>query len=69
VERDTSSVRVRESRGGAVADLLADAGAAVPLHPHGIRGEYGLIGPPTRLDRRCRLDAASMDHEAKALLE
>jgi transketolase len=42
--------------GGAVAEVLADAGAGVPLHRPGIRDEYGLSGgPPT--------------HEAKALLE
>ena len=55
--------------GGAVAEVLADAGAGVPLHRHGIRDEYSLIGPPTHLYRHYRLDAEGIEQEARALLE
>ncbi len=54
--------------GGAVAEVLADAGAGVRLHRHGIRDEYALIGPPTHLYAHYRLDAAGIAAEARAVL-
>ena len=54
--------------GGAVAEALADAGAAVPLLRHGMRDEYGLIGPPTHLYRHHRLDAAGIAATAAEFL-
>jgi transketolase len=43
--------------GGAVAEVLADAGAGVRLHRHGIPDTYSLIGPPTHLYHHYGLDA------------
>ena len=54
--------------GGAVAEVLAEAGAATPLHRHGIRDEYALIGPPTHLYAHYRLDAPGIEAEALSLL-
>jgi transketolase len=54
--------------GGAVAETLADAGAAVPLLRHGLHDEYGLIGPPTHLYRHYRLDADGIAAVAAELL-
>lgn len=54
--------------GGTVAELLADAGAGVPLHRHGIKDEYSLIGPPTRLYEHYRLDGAGITNVVNALL-
>ena len=53
--------------GGAVAEVLADAGVPARLIRHGIADEYSLIGPPTHLYRHYRLDAdgiASVAREA-----
>lgn len=54
--------------GGAVAEVLAEAGAGVRLHRHGIRDEYSLIGPPTHLYAHYRLDAAGIAAEARGVL-
>jgi transketolase len=54
--------------GGAVAEVLATAGAATPLHRHGIRDEYAVIGPPTHLYRHYRLDADGIVAEVEELL-
>ena len=54
--------------GGAVAEVLADSGAGVRLHRHGIPDEYALIGPPTHLYAHYRLDAAGIEAEARELL-
>ena len=54
--------------GGAVAEVLATAGAGTPLHRHGIRDEYALIGPPTHLYRHYRLDADGIVAEVEELL-
>ncbi len=43
--------------GGAVAEVLADAGVPARLVRHGIADEYSLIAPPTHLYRHYRLDA------------
>ena len=54
--------------GGAVAEVLADAGSGIRLHRHGIRDEYSLIGPPTHLYAHYRLDAAGIAAEARGVL-
>jgi transketolase len=55
--------------GGAVAEVLADAGTGTRLARHGMKDEFGLIGPPTHLYRHYRLDAEGVEAEAAALLE
>jgi transketolase len=47
--------------GGAVAEVLAEAGTPARLLRHGIRDEYSLIAPPTHLYRHYRLDAAGIE--------
>lgn len=54
--------------GGATAEVIAEAGLGVPLHRHGIRDRYALIGPPTQLYRHYGLDAAGVSAEAELLL-
>jgi transketolase len=54
--------------GGAVAEVLAEAGATTRLHRHGIRDEFALIGPPTQLYRHYRLDAEGIAQEALRLI-
>lgn len=55
--------------GSAVAEVLTEAEANTPLHRHGIRDVYSLIGPPTHLYRHYRLDADGVHDEAMAFLE
>jgi len=55
--------------GGAAAEVLSAHGAGTPLHRHGIRDEFSLIGPPTHLYRHYRLDAAGIAAEARELLD
>ncbi|MER9542819.1 transketolase [Mesorhizobium sp. M0437] len=47
--------------GGAVAEILAEAGSPARLIRHGIRDEYSLIAPPTHLYKNYRLDAAGIE--------
>jgi transketolase len=54
--------------GGAVGEVLADAGAGKPFHRHGIQDEYSLIGPPTHLYRHYRLDSEGIAEEARDFL-
>jgi transketolase len=54
--------------GGAVAEVLAGAGASTRLHRHGLRDEYALIGPPTHLYAHYRLDAAGIAAVAREAL-
>lgn len=55
--------------GGAVAEVLSDEGAGVPLHRHGIPDVYSLIGPPTHLYRYYGLDADGIAERCRALIE
>jgi transketolase len=55
--------------GGAVAEVLAEAGACVRFARHGIRDEYALIAPPTHLWRHYGLDAAGIAARVRELLE
>src|SRR5262249_18990981 len=52
-------------RGGAAAEVLADAGGAPPLRRHGIHDTYSLIAPPTHLYQHYRLDAAGIEAVAR----
>ena len=54
--------------GGAVAEVLADAGVPARLVRHGIVDEYSLIAPPTHLYRHYRLDAAGIESVAREIL-
>lgn len=47
--------------GGAVAEVLAEAGSPARLVRHGIRDEYSLIAPPTHLYRHYQLDTAGIE--------
>ncbi|MEU6040570.1 transketolase C-terminal domain-containing protein [Actinomadura sp. NPDC047616] len=55
--------------GGAVAELLADAGAGARLVRHGIQDEYALIGPPTHLYRHHGLDTDGIEAAARKALD
>jgi transketolase len=54
--------------GGAVAEVLAEAGVPSRLVRHGIRDEYSLIAPPTHLYRHYRLDSAGVEAVARESL-
>ena len=54
--------------GGAVAEVLADAGMPAQLVRHGIADEYSLIAPPTHLYRHYRLDADGIASVVRNLL-
>lgn len=51
--------------GGAVAEVLAEAGTPARLVRHGIMDEYSLIAPPTHLYRHYRLDAPGIEAVAR----
>ncbi len=54
--------------GGAVAEVVTSSRLPVPVHRHGIRDAYSLIGPPTHLYRHYRLDTDGIEAEAAAFL-
>ncbi|MGO4328629.1 transketolase family protein [Cupriavidus sp. 2TAF22] len=54
--------------GGAVAEVLADAGAGVRLVRHGILDEYSLIAPPTHLYAHYKLDANGVEQLARQVI-
>jgi transketolase len=54
--------------GGAVAEVLTEAGLGTRLHRHGIRDEFSLIGPPTHLYAHYGLDSDGVEREAETLL-
>ena len=55
--------------GGAVAEVLAEAGVPCRFKRHGIYDEYSLIGPPTRLYAHYRLDGPGIAQTAREFLE
>lgn len=55
--------------GGAVAEVLTEEGAGAPLHRHGIRDEYSLVGPPTHLYKHYRLNADGIALEAREYID
>lgn len=54
--------------GGAVAEVLLEAGVSCRFARHGIRDEYALIGPPFHLYRHYGLDADGIAAAALVLL-
>ena len=54
--------------GGAVAEVMAEAGTRALLVRHGIMDEYSLIAPPTHLYRHYRLDAAGIESVVRGIL-
>jgi transketolase len=54
--------------GGAVAELMAEAGTATRLYRHGMQDTFSLIGPPTHLYAHYGLDAAGIAERARRAL-
>jgi len=54
--------------GGAVAEVMAEAGSKARLVRHGIMDEYSLIAPPTHLYRYYRLDAPGIETVVRDIL-
>jgi transketolase len=54
--------------GAAVAEVLADEGAGIRLHRHGIQDEFSLIAPPNHLYEHYKLDAAGIREIAQMVL-
>jgi transketolase len=54
--------------GGAVAEVLAEAGARCRFRRHGLLDEYALIGPPLALYAHYGLDAAGIVRALRELL-
>lgn len=54
--------------GGAVAEVLAEAGTPARLVRHGIQDEYSLIAPPTHLYAHYKLDGAGVAEIARKAL-
>lgn len=54
--------------GGAVAELLAEAGVRCRFRRHGLPDEYALIGPPLALYAHYGLDAAGIAQKLRELL-
>lgn len=55
--------------GAAVAEVLADEGASVRLHRHGIKDSFALIAPPTHLYAHYQLDAGGIADVARTILK
>jgi len=55
--------------GSAVADVLAEAGAATKLIKIGLPDEYSILGPPTHLYRHYGLDGAGIAATVRQLLD
>jgi transketolase len=55
--------------GTMTVEALAARGVRVPLYKHGLRDEYALVGPPTRLYRYYGLDPAGIAAVGARLLE
>jgi transketolase len=72
--RTTTLVTVEEHNvlgglGGAVAEVVAEAGLPVRVRRHGIADCYSLIGPPTHLYRHYRLDSEGIADVVREQLE
>jgi transketolase len=55
--------------GAAVAEVLADEGAAVKLKRHGLYDEFSLIAPPTHLYAHYKLDGAGIRDVAEEFMK
>jgi transketolase len=54
--------------GSAVAEVLLEAGAAVPFRRHGVPDEHVVLGPPAALYAHYELDAAGIAARARRFL-
>lgn len=54
--------------GSAVAEVLLEAGAAVPFRRHGVPDEHVVLGPPAALYAHYELDAAGIAGRARRFL-
>lgn len=72
--RETGAILTAEEHnihgglGGAVAEVLAEAGISCRFRRHGLYDEYALIGPPTRLYAHYRLDGPGLAEVVRELL-
>ncbi|GAA5187466.1 transketolase family protein [Rugosimonospora acidiphila] len=55
--------------GTMTVEALAAAGVATPVHKHGLRDEYALVGPPTHLYRYYGLSGDGIATVARRLLD
>ena len=55
--------------GEAVASTLVQAGQAVPMRLHGMKGTFGQTGPAPDLLRHYHLDGPGIAAEARSFLE
>lgn len=55
--------------GGAVAEVLAEAGVACKFKRHGIYDEYALIGPPLRVWEHYKLDGKGIAEVARGFMQ
>jgi len=55
--------------GGAVCEVIAEAGIGTRIRRHGIYDEYSLIAPPTHLYRHYKLDAEGIESVARELID
>jgi transketolase len=55
--------------GTMTVEALAAAGVGTPVHKHGLRDEYALVGPPTHLYRYYGLDADGVATVARRMHE
>jgi transketolase len=55
--------------GGAVSEILCDAGEAVPFVRHGMPDDYALVAPPTHLYRHYGLTGEGVAARARDLLD
>jgi transketolase len=60
---------IEDGLGTMTVEALAAAGIGTPLHKHGLRDEYALIGPPSHLYRYYGLDSAGVATVAQRLHE
>lgn len=73
--RETAAIMTVEEHnitgglGSAVAEVLAEAGAAAKFKRHGIHDEFVMIGPPAALYAHYKLDAAGVAATARAFLD
>lgn len=73
-ERHPAVVAVEEhsTEGGLgtmVTEALAERGLRLPVYKHGLRDEFGIVGPPTHLYRYYGLDAEGVAEVGRRLLD
>jgi transketolase len=55
--------------GSMVTEAVAAHGVHVPVHKHGLRDEYGIVGPPSHLYRYYGLDGAGVAEVTRRVLD